>query len=270
MNSVLALLGLEAWKPILSALVLPPVPFFVLLLLGARLILPRRGLGWTVIVFSLVGLWLTACGGMAQALSSWLLKPPPALTAEAVAEIKTQVRAKQPVAIVVLGAGMEPLAPEYGMSNLTPQATERLRYGLWLQRATGAPVLFSGGVGWAQKSDGQAEAQVAARIAAQEFGQPLKWAEDQSRDTRENALRTVALLKGQGITRIVLVTHGWHMPRARRVFEEAAAGAVQIQLAPMGLARKEHTTALDWLPTGAGYQRMNAVMHELLGQLLRI
>jgi uncharacterized SAM-binding protein YcdF (DUF218 family) len=267
MNSVLALMGIETWKPVLSALLLPPVPFLVLMLLGARLILPRRGLGWLVVIFSVAGLWLSTCGGTGQWLSWWLLKPPAALSAEAISEIKTAVRAKQAVAIMVLGAGMEPLAPEYGISNLKPMAIERLRYGLWLQRETGAPVGFSGGLGWAQP-DGTPEAQVAARIAAQEFGRPLKWTEEASRDTRENALRSVALLKAAGIQRIVLVTHGWHMPRAQRVFEEAAAGALKIQAAPMGLAAPAQTRLSDWLPSASGFMRVNNVLHELLGLLV--
>lgn len=32
------------YKPVLAALALPPVPFLLLVLVGARLILPRRGL----------------------------------------------------------------------------------------------------------------------------------------------------------------------------------------------------------------------------------
>ena len=54
MNGLFELLGIQAWKPVLTALILPPVPFLVLLLVGARLILPRRGLGWFLIVLSVV------------------------------------------------------------------------------------------------------------------------------------------------------------------------------------------------------------------------
>ncbi|MET0335779.1 MAG: YdcF family protein, partial [Rhizobacter sp.] len=154
MNGLLTLLGIEAWKPVATALILPPLPFFLLLLIGARLILPRRGLGWFVILLSIAGLWLSACQGTAQVLSQFALKPPPALSLDAVAELKAAVKAKQPVAIVVLGGGADALAPEYGVSNLNPLSVERLRYALWLSRETGAPVAFSGGVGWGE-ADGQ-------------------------------------------------------------------------------------------------------------------
>lgn len=269
MNGLLTLLGIESWKPLIAALVLPPIPFFLLLLIGARLILPRRGLGWFVILVSLTGLWLSACLGMGQVLTQMVLKPPAPLGAEAIAELKAAVKAKQPVAIVVLGGGAEPLAPEYGVSNLSASSLERLRYGLWLARETGAPVAFTGGVGWG-RPDGQAEAQIAARIASQEFAQPLKWLEERSRDTRENAMWTMPLLKQAGITRVIVVTHGWHMPRAQKMFELAAGGAVKVDPAPMGLAAKTTSAPLEWVPTPAGYVRTQQALRELLALLVRV
>jgi uncharacterized SAM-binding protein YcdF (DUF218 family) len=265
MNGLLTLMGIESWKPILTALILPPVPFLLLVLLGARLILPRRGLGWVVIVFSVVGLWLGACAGSAELLNRYVLKPPAALSMERVGEIRSAVKAKQQVAIVVLGGGLEPLAPEYGIANLSAASLERLRYGLWLSKETGAPVLFSGGLGWAQRADSQSEARTAGRIAQQEFGRPLKWMEASSRDTRENAQRSVGMLKAEGITHIVLVTHGNHMVRARKVFEEFSAGAIRIQPASMGMATRIHTPVMEWMPTIEGFREVRRTLHELLG-----
>ena len=106
---------------------------------------------------------------------------------------------------------------------------------------------------------------MAARIALQDYGRPLKWVEDESRDTRENARRTVALLQRAGIGHIVLVTHGWHMPRAVRAFEQAAAGGLRIEAAPMGLAPAGERPALLWIPTPAGHTAMDHVLHELAG-----
>ena len=89
-------------------------------------------------------------------------------------------------------------------------------------------------------------------------------------DTRENAARTVPLLKQAGVTRILLVTHGWHMPRARRTFEQVAGGTVKVQPAPMGLAAlRNDNPALDWLPTSAGYESVRTALRELIGLLVR-
>ena len=263
MNSIIILLGIESWKPVLTALVLPPVPLLLMLLVGARLMLPRRGWGWLVILVSITLLWLTACSGAAQLLSRFALHPPAALSIERIKDLKAQPA----TVIVMLGGGMEPFAPEYGVSNLKHPSLERLRYGIWLGRETGLPLAFSGGVGWGQP-DAKAEARIAAQIAATEFGRPLKWVEDGSRDTHENALRTVALLKPAGIKHIVLVTHGWHMPRALRDFELAAAGTMRIEAAPMGLAHGTELATLAWIPSTGGTTEMRYVLRELLGLLV--
>jgi uncharacterized SAM-binding protein YcdF (DUF218 family) len=265
-NSLFVLLGIDSWKPVIGALLLPPVPFLVLVLFGARLLLPRRGLGWLVILFAVAMLWLSACSGAARGLSLLILPSPAALSFDRVRELRTETLAKKPIAIVILGAGTEPFAPEYGVSSLQSTSLERLRYGIWLAAQTGAPMAFSGGTGWAQ-ADSTAEARVAGKIAAEEFGHPLKWIEEDSHDTRENAARTMSLLKSAGITHVILVTNGWHMARALRDFVEAAGPGVQIEPAPMGLARRLDTPALAWMPSSSGFRDVRDILREFVGRL---
>jgi uncharacterized SAM-binding protein YcdF (DUF218 family) len=266
MNSLLDLLGIEAWKPVLTALVMPPVPFILLMLIGARVMLWRRAVGWLVVLLSAAGLWFTSTAAFGEWFMQLALMPPPALSPVAVEELRGAAAA-QKTAIVVLGSGRETRAPEYGVSSLTGSSLQRLRYGLWLSRQTGVPVAFSGGVGYADM-EGPPEARVAAYIAEREFNHPLRWVEDQSRDTRENASRTVALLKPAGITRIVLVTHGWHMRRSLRAFSEAAHGEMQVTAAPMGLAPVIERPELRWLPSHEGFMQSRQAMREALGLLL--
>lgn len=252
----------------LGTLLLPPVPLLLLVLVGTRLVLPRRGLGWLVVLISVVLLWLSACSGSARLLSQWLLRPPPALSLERVGELQEAVRNRQPVAILVLGGGVRRFAPEYGVSSLSEISAERLRYGVWLSRQTGAPLVFSGGVGWGQREGENAtEAQVAARVAEQEFGRPLKWIEERSRDTRENAAYSVPLLKEHGVRRVVLVTHQAHMPRALRAFEQVAQGNPAIVPAPMATLDVNLGDAAAWLPSRQGFAGVNVVLHEAFGLL---
>jgi len=248
----------------LTALLLPPVPFLVLVLIGARLLLPRRGLGWLVIVVGVALLWVSACTGAVRALSPLLLQVPAALSFDRVRELRAEAVAKKPLAIVILGGGSEAFAPEYGVSSLQARSLERLRYGLWLAAQTGAPIAFSGGTGRGQEGSAS-EARVAAKIAAEEFGRPIRWIEGESRDTRENASNTMALLKPAGINHIVLVTNGYHMPRALRDFVEAAGPGVQIEPAPMGLAKNLETPPLDWLPSSSGFRDMRLMLREIAG-----
>jgi uncharacterized SAM-binding protein YcdF (DUF218 family) len=274
MNELLLMLGIESWKPLLTALVLPPLPVFLLLLIGVRLVLRWRGFGWTLVLLSVALLWLGSTVGAAEAVQSMTRAPAVVMTESRLAELRKQVSAspanKPAIAIVVLGGGREPLAPEYGVASLRDESLARLRYGLHLGRATGAPVMFSGGVGHAD-TDAVAEADVAADIAAREFGRPLRWVESRSRDTRENARFTATLLREAGVQQVILVTHGWHMKRALRAFsqESKAQGApLTLVPAPMALAPRSERPVLRWLPTGEGTILMRRVLREQLGLLM--
>jgi len=261
-NEIFFSLGIEGWKPVVGALLLPPVPMLVLVLVGARLMFRRRLLAWSLILLGVVSLWLACTGAVSHWLVQGLTRPPPALSEAAVQQLK----GKPKTAIVVLGGGRRPYAPEYGMSTLLPRTTERLRYGLWLSRATGLPVAVSGGVGFGA-TEGASEAEIAGRMAEREFMRPLRWTETQSRDTRENALRTVALLKPEGITRIVLVTHDYHMRRAMLNFEKAAQGSIEIIPAPMDLYPSRGMTWRDWLPKASRLEDTAFALHEWIGRL---
>jgi uncharacterized SAM-binding protein YcdF (DUF218 family) len=270
-NALFVFFHIEAWKPLISALLLPPSPFLVLTLIGARVLVARRGLGWLLIVLSVLLMWFSSCLVTGQTLEWLLLKPPPALSATRIAEIKKHLLTHKDTAIVVLGGGARPVSSEYGSSSLTDASLERLRYGIWLSRATAAPLAYSGGVGWGQgENQGKSapEADIAARIAEQEFGHALRFRESQSRDTRENAANTTPLLIKQGISRFILVTHAWHMPRAVRAFEQAAATktTTTIEAAPINGLPFIETQAQAWMPSHSGFERVRMVLHEWLGR----
>jgi uncharacterized SAM-binding protein YcdF (DUF218 family) len=263
MNEIFLTLGIESWKPLISALVLPPVPFLVLVLVGARLMFRRRLLAWLLVLLGVTGLWLMCTAATGKLLLNGLLRPPTTLSSEEIAELKKSPR----TAIVVLGGGRRLLAPEYGVATLTPRSIERLRYGVWLARETALPLAFSGGVGHGSKP-GPTEADIAARIAERDFGRPLRWLETASRDTRENAQRTVALLQPQGIEKIVVVTHADHMSRALRNFERAGEShKMKFVGAPMGGPNPGMPEPSDWLPSVRGFDANWVALHEWLGLL---
>lgn len=270
MDSLLASLGLSGIKPLLTAMALPPVPLLLLVLIAGRLMAGsrRRTLGAILLLISVAGMWLSCCAGLGTALERWILRPPPALSDDRITALRQEAATRKPV-VLILGGGRESLAPEYREANLSARSLQRLHYGLWLARQMNAPTMFSGGTGLAQ-APGPAEADIAARIAERDYGRRLRWVETSSRDTRENAAASLNLLATQGITQVVVVTHGWHMTRAMRAFEEAARRnnqAVQIIPAPMGLASTVDRPALNWLPTHEGFALVRLTLREALGLL---
>ena len=271
MNELFVTLGIESWKPVLGNLLLPPVPLLLLVLVGTRMIAWRRAVGWSVVLLSVLGQWLGTCSASGEWLQRQLLSPPPPLGVERIAELRRAASGPRPtVAIVVLGGGRESLAPEYRVANLSPQSLARLRYGVWLARETGAPLAFSGGLGHAAQGGAAAaaEAEVAADIAAREYARPLRWVEARSRDTRENGVYTAQTLQGTGVRQVVLVTNGWHMPRALRAFRDAAAHDKldwEVVPAPMGLASRIERPALRWMPSSEGFRLVRDVLHEKIG-----
>jgi len=263
--------GLGTLKPVLAALLLPPVPFIVLALVGAGVTRARPRTGRWLVVLACAGLWLGSCVGMARWVEQHGLHEPAALDAAQRAQLSARAAAGEPIAIVVLGGGLGGLAPEYGDTTLSGASLTRLRYAVWLGRQTGLPVAASGGVGWgAAGTAAPPEGERMAEIARAELATPLRWTETTSRDTHENAVNTVALLRPAGIREIVLVTQGWHMPRALREFDAAVAGAmppVHVTPAPCGQAWPTASPWLDWMPSGDGVGRLREVMHEVIAGL---
>ena len=267
MNDLIVTFGLEGWKPLVSALLLPPLPLLLLVLVGARLMFRRRLLAWSLVLVGCGALLLLSMPAFGKWMRATVHPVPPALSDERLADL---LREPMPTAIVVLGGGKRELSPEYGVSNLSLLGLERLRYGVWLARRTKWPMLYSGGLGHGGRP-GATEAEIAARIAEREFGLPFRWLEDRSRDTTENALLSVPILREQGIQRIVLVTHDFHMRRALRGFERAAARegvALTVVPGPVGMTPVYEWEASDFLPGRQGWFDSHLLLHEMLGYAL--
>ena len=191
MNGIVSLLGIESWKPVLSALLLPPVPPLLAILIGLWLMRRHRRAATWLVAASVIAVWLLACSGFARGLETLLLGATPPMGAARLAELRAQVASspgESPVAIVVLGGGAEPYAPEYDSGSLEAASLERLRYGLWLARRTGCPVAFSGGLGWAGRPS-VPEANLAQRIATEDFRQPLRWLDNTAADKRNTLMQ---------------------------------------------------------------------------------
>lgn len=213
---------------------------------------------------SLLGLCLSCTAGAAQWLALHVVNTPPALSRAAIDELRVQQAQRHDVAVLVLGGGVNNFSPEYDGASLKAVTAERFTYGVWLARQLNAPLGFSGGIGWSARHLNVSEASVVKRVAREDFKLPLRWAEGRSRDTRENATLSLAMVKPDGIKTLVLVTHDLHMPRAKRAFLSAAAGQVTIVAAPVGLQRDAMSEIGDWMPSGDGLSRARYAVYEWL------
>lgn len=243
-----------------------PMLFFAKKLLAA-LILPPSGPA----LFALAGLWVARAqtrrwrsGGLALAALSLLalvalsvpavgnallapLERHPAATLDAMREAQ---------AIVVLGGGSYHAAPEYSGDTVSAATLERLRYAARLARATGLPLLVTGGAPFG----GTPEGATMKIVLEQEFGVAVRWAETASRDTAENARNSAAMLSAAGVTHVALVSHAWHLTRAMLLFERTGLTVVP---APTAFATASPSALERWLP--GDLRKARTALNEYLG-----
>ncbi len=202
---------------------------------------PRWGLAVSAVSFGL--LWLQGMPRVGRGLLGIFDRHPP--LQEGIA------RTHGLQAVVVLDAGGREGArenPGMGVSALT---LERLRYGAALQRRWSLPVLVTGnGAGRAQ-----------GEVLDQAFRVPVRWIEEISHTTQENALFSARILLPEGISSIALVTHFWHMPRAALAFQRAGFRVIP---APMGFGW-ESRGVRAYLPSLGGWLNSYLAFHELIG-----
>ncbi len=240
-------------KKIVSSLLLPPALPWLIVITGLLLLKRRPRLGR----------WLTWGGvTLGVALSLPLLVRPLAAPLEQF-PVPDQATLASAQAIVILGGGMTPNAPEYGGATVGYRTLERVRYGAKLARELKLPVLVTGGAPQQQ----QAEAALMAATLKQDFGITPRWVEDRSLDTHQNAVFSNTLLTQAGIQRIILVTHAAHMRRAVNEFQTTA---LEIIPAPTGFftgATENDRQIGHYLPSATSHYVGWFALHEWLGLL---
>jgi uncharacterized SAM-binding protein YcdF (DUF218 family) len=239
-------------KAVLKALVLPPTGPLLLAVLGVLLARrhPRTGRG--LAATGIVALLALSIPAVAALLLRVVDASPPLDLGQA--------RSAQ--AIVILGGGTRRNAAEYDGDTLGRLTLERVRYGARVARLTGLPVLVTGGT----VSEGETEAKLMQEALEHEFGVDVRWSEDRSRTTHENAAFSAPLLREAGVRRVVLVAHSFDIPRARAEF--AAQGFETIS-APTGIVALHFTSPFDYLPSVAGLQSSYYALYEMLANAVR-
>ncbi len=166
-------------------------------------------------------------------------------------------------AIVVVGGGHHINTPDYGGDTVNHLTLERVRYAAIVQKQTGLPVLVSGG----KSIQGTiSEAELMRDILNREFQGQVEWIEAESRTTYENASFSARILKANGIHRIILVTHAYHMPRAMEAFQHAGLGVTPAATIFFN-GGPDYPALSCWIPSFNAFYRNNLIVHELVGRL---
>lgn len=235
---------------LVSAFLLPPLSLFLLGVIGVLLLKRRPAAGKVLVIVTLTLLYLLSTPFVAEtALRKLETLPPPSFANNGIQ------------AIVVLGSSTYFNAPEYHGHTVSRLGLERVRYAARLHRLTGKPILATGG---GPVGSGASEAAQMKAVLEKEFRAPVKWIEGASGNTRENAYKSAAMLKKDGITHIALVTHAWHMPRALREFEQAG---FKVTPAATAFTTRYKTNLFAFIPTAEALQKSRLFLHEVIGML---
>jgi uncharacterized SAM-binding protein YcdF (DUF218 family) len=235
-------------KKAAAALILPPTSLILVMCTGLGLMAAGRPRLGKSVVFT---------GVLLLTLLAW--PPVAALLIRSVAFNHTidwhEARTAQ--AIVILGGGMRRNGLEYGGDTLGSLSLERARYGAHVARATGLPVLVTGGAVFSGRTEGD----VLREVLEKEFGLQVAWVEARARNTHENALNSAAILGAAGVRRVVLVAHTFDMVRARRQFQQAG---LEVVPAATGVAPPwTWDNPLQFLPSMGGLQGSYYAIYEL-------
>lgn len=241
---------MSAWEITnsIALLLIPPGCLLMMAAAGAAILRRRRRLGWSLIGVSWLALYVLSTTFVSDRLLQSL-------------EPEYRDPAAQPAgqAIVVMGGGKYRLAPEYGGDTVSSEVLSRLRYAARLHRMLGKPVLVTGG---SPEGDATTEAAVMKSVLEHDFQTPVRWVEGRSRNSDENARYSFEVLKSAGVSSIYLVTHAWHMQRARLAFEHAGFGVIP---APTRYATDYRGLVPDFLPRASALRDSSVFLHEAIG-----
>ena len=237
-------------------LLLPPGILLLFLLLAWWLRHSRPRLAGLLFAVGLGGLWLMSLPVMVE-WSARAIEREPALAPSEWSSLSERADA-----IVLLGSGRERGDPAWGTDQPTGIGLERQRYAAQLAKASGLPVLVTGGLHFGTPPS---EAQIMADSLRNDSGVEVRWKEERSRTTWENAQMSADILLPQGIKRVVVVTQAWHMPRSVWSFEKAGFEVVP---APVGFLSADNARPLGgWMPEYKSVWQSGLLLNEAGGQI---
>jgi uncharacterized SAM-binding protein YcdF (DUF218 family) len=234
-------------KSVARNLILPPAGLLILAVIGLLLMRRRRRLGGAMVITAVAALWLCATPVVADVLMRMAERYPPL-------DPSKPVNAQ---AVVILGGGRVRNAPEYAGPAAEGETLYRLVYGAFVAKRTSLPILVTG--------TGEEAAAMSATLT-RDLGVNVRWIENQSGDTFENARFSARLLRADGVHRIIVVTSASHEWRAAHEF---MAAGFEVVPAPVGGDAPRARGILGYIPGPGGLEVSYSAVYELIGEPVR-
>ncbi|MFZ3236445.1 MAG: YdcF family protein [Stellaceae bacterium] len=229
----------------------PPNLFVLLTLIGVALAWRWRRAGLVLATVSVLCLYLTAT----PVVSFLLIR-----SADKLAGVVPSLPLPAPPgAIIVLSAEYRHSDEPGGRDVVGPVTLDRLAAAARQQRRTGLPILVSGG--WLKGADDSLAGMMAESLGS-DFGVPVRWREERSRTTYENALYSAEILRRAGISSALVVTNPWHMARALWSFY---AVGYPVAAAPLSEGRALPLSPAIVFPDIPALLGSYYALHELIG-----
>jgi len=172
-----------------------------------------------------------------------------------------------PDGIVVLGGAITPDVSVARNEVALDEAAERITATVALaRRYPAARIVYSGGSGALIYSEGSEAAEAVRMLESLGIPPARIIAEEQSRNTVENAVFSLLLAMPQPGERWLLVTSAYHMPRAMGIFRRAGFA---VEAYPVDWRTRGPQDLVRPFPTlGSGLQRADTAMREWVGLLV--
>ena len=167
-------------------------------------------------------------------------------------------------AVVVLSGFVGPPVAAGYVPNLL-DASERLEAGItiWQQNKAKLLVFTGGQLPWIKQSE--VEGEQAKRIAvARGIPEDRIVVTQKVGNTADESQAIAQLVRERKWNGIILVTTGWHMPRAARLFRKAGVNFVPFPV-DYRVDPNVPLTLLDFLPCASALSETECVFHELYG-----
>lgn len=238
------------FKTLIKAFVLPPGSIIVMAFVGIAVMRKRRKLGVSLVASSLALLLLLSMPAISTPLMESLSRNDPIDPARV---------PEGAGAIVVLTTGINVSSPIFGKDASPMSSLQLARYAAFLHKKSNIPILVSGGK---LRFSNLSEAKTLRRALVDEWKVPVRWLEEEAKDTGESAVNSFKILNPEGIRDILLITHVFHMQRAEVDFTKAGFRVIP---AAVGYMSAREMTFHDLLPTASALASTSMVFNEWLG-----